>query len=115
MIIEPFAPPRVGKTTFARTLTARLRERRHLTEPKLSSRPIEKPPLQRGIEQIFASNFEENIEIVRIIDRLDGLLRKYHRPAIRVSSHDQQSLPQGIERDEEDFINKLRTGEHGSA
>src|SRR6266436_10405290 len=45
MIIELFGPPGAGKTTFARALTARLRERGHLTELKLSSRPTERQPV----------------------------------------------------------------------
>ena len=45
MIIELFGPPGAGKTTFARALTARLRERGHLAELKLSSRPTERQPV----------------------------------------------------------------------
>jgi hypothetical protein len=45
MIIELFGPPGAGKTTFARALTARLRERGHLAELRLSYRPIEHPPV----------------------------------------------------------------------
>lgn len=41
MIIELFGPPGVGKTTFARTLAARLREHGHATELMLSYRPAE--------------------------------------------------------------------------
>jgi thymidylate kinase len=41
MIIELFGPPGAGKTTFARALTDRLQERGHLTELRLSYRPIE--------------------------------------------------------------------------
>jgi broad-specificity NMP kinase len=41
MIIELFGPPGVGKTTFARTLAARLREHGHATELMLSYRPTE--------------------------------------------------------------------------
>jgi thymidylate kinase len=42
MIIELFGPPGAGKTTFARALTARLRERGHLAELRLSYRPTER-------------------------------------------------------------------------
>lgn len=41
MIIELFGPPGSGKTTFARALTARLRERGHVAELRLSYRPGE--------------------------------------------------------------------------
>jgi len=41
MIIELFGPPGAGKTTFARALTVRLRERGQLAELKLSFRPTE--------------------------------------------------------------------------
>jgi hypothetical protein len=44
MIIELFGPPGAGKTTFARALTARLRERGHLAELRLSYRPSERLP-----------------------------------------------------------------------
>jgi RecA/RadA recombinase len=42
MIIELFGPPGAGKTTFARALTARLRERGHFAELRLSYRPTER-------------------------------------------------------------------------
>jgi len=45
MIIELFGPPGAGKTTFARALTARLRERGHLAELWLSYRPTEGVPV----------------------------------------------------------------------
>jgi RecA/RadA recombinase len=45
MIIELFGPPGAGKTTFARALTARLRERGHLAELRLSYRPSERQPV----------------------------------------------------------------------
>src|SRR6266849_2145056 len=45
MIIELFGPPGAGKTTFARALTARLRERGKLAELKLSFRPTEGLPV----------------------------------------------------------------------
>jgi RecA/RadA recombinase len=45
MIIELFGPPGAGKTTFARALTARLRERGHLAELRLSYRPTERLPV----------------------------------------------------------------------
>lgn len=44
MIIELFGPPGAGKTTFARALTVRLRERGHLAELRLSYRPTERAP-----------------------------------------------------------------------
>jgi RecA/RadA recombinase len=44
MIIELFGPPGAGKTTFARSLASRLRERGHLAELRLSYRPTERLP-----------------------------------------------------------------------
>jgi thymidylate kinase len=41
MIIELFGPPGAGKTTFARALASRLRERGHIAELRLSYRPTE--------------------------------------------------------------------------
>src|SRR5258708_37784387 len=45
MIIELFGPPGAGKPTCARALTARLRERGHLAELRLSYRPTERLPV----------------------------------------------------------------------
>jgi hypothetical protein len=44
MIIELFGPPGAGKTTFARTLATRLRERGHTVDLILSHRPAERSP-----------------------------------------------------------------------
>jgi broad-specificity NMP kinase len=44
MIVELFGPPGAGKTTFARALAARLRERGHTTDLVLSQRPAERSP-----------------------------------------------------------------------
>ena len=46
MIIELFGPPGSGKTTFARSLAARLRERGHTVDLILSHRPAECLPRQ---------------------------------------------------------------------
>src|SRR5713101_7632527 len=45
MIIELFGPPGAGKPTFARALTARLREGGHLRELRLIYRPTERLPV----------------------------------------------------------------------
>jgi thymidylate kinase len=44
MLIELFGPPGAGKTTFARALAARLRERGHTVDLVLSQRPAERSP-----------------------------------------------------------------------
>jgi RecA/RadA recombinase len=44
MIIELFGPPGAGKTTLSRALIARLRERGHSAELRLSYRPSERLP-----------------------------------------------------------------------
>ena len=44
MIIELFGPPGAGKTTFAHTLAARLRERNYTVDLILSHRPAERSP-----------------------------------------------------------------------
>jgi thymidylate kinase len=44
MIVELFGPPGAGKTTFARALAARLRERGHTLDLILSHRPGERSP-----------------------------------------------------------------------
>jgi thymidylate kinase len=45
MIIELFGPPGAGKTTFARALTTRLRQRGQFAELELSYRPTERLPV----------------------------------------------------------------------
>jgi len=48
MIIELFGPPGAGKTTFARALAARLRERGQTVDLVLSQRPAERSPHEIG-------------------------------------------------------------------
>lgn len=64
MIIELFGPPGAGKTTFARALTDRLRERGHLSELRLSYRPTER--LQALDPCGAAARRYQNLEILRL-------------------------------------------------
>ena len=64
MIIELFGPPGAGKTTFARALTDRLRERGHLAELRLSYRPTERLPALDPYTA--AAGRYQNVEIRRL-------------------------------------------------
>jgi len=78
MIIELFGPPGVGKTTFSRALTARLRERGHIAELRLSYRPAEhlSVPDPRGA----ASGLYQNALIRRLRRPLGELLTIARHP-----------------------------------
>jgi RecA/RadA recombinase len=55
MIIELFGPPGAGKTTLSRALIARLRERGHSAELRLSYRPSERLPTLDSCRSIASS------------------------------------------------------------
>jgi RecA/RadA recombinase len=65
MVIELFGPPGSGKTTFARALTAHLRERGHVAELRLSYRPAERLPLPDPSSGI--ASFQRNAVIRRLM------------------------------------------------
>jgi thymidylate kinase len=79
MIIELFGPPGAGKTTFARTLAARLRERNYAVDLVLSHRPAEsflnedvRPATSTGRKMSFAAR--------RLTRPLTELLSMIFRP-----------------------------------
>jgi RecA/RadA recombinase len=83
MIIELFGPPGVGKTTFARALTARLRESGHLAELRLSYRPTEcLPVLDAGaaVAGRFRRRPYRNAVVHRLSRPLGEMLRIARHP-----------------------------------
>jgi len=65
MIIELFGPPGAGKTTLARVLADRLRERGHTVDLILSQRPAERS--QRGVRP--ASHIQQFSPMIRRLSR----------------------------------------------
>lgn len=85
MIVELFGPPGAGKTTFARALAARLRERGHTTDLVLSQRPAERSPHERRSASDLSTQ------------QISSMIRRFTRPFAEIlmmarhplaSSHD---------------------------
>ena len=83
MIIELFGPPGAGKTTFARALASRLRERGHLAELRLSFRPTERlsapDPDEAAAEQYAAIRYQ-NVVMHRLSRPLSEMLTIARHP-----------------------------------
>lgn len=85
MIIELFGPPGAGKTTFARALAARLRERNYTVDLVLSHRPAERVASENGRAKASTGR------------KMSFAIRRLARPLTDLLSMILQ--PQGISRD----------------
>lgn len=81
LIIRVNAPPEM--------LEARLRERLRLESPA---------------ERIFEANIEKNLAAIPIVDRIDRLLRMHGESSISLSSVDQHSLCETLDKAEETIL-----------
>jgi thymidylate kinase len=80
MIIELFGPPGVGKTTFAKCLAERLRERGHAVELTMSVRPAEKA-LPLASEASKEGGRRRTAVLERLRRPLVEMLKLLRRPA----------------------------------
>jgi thymidylate kinase len=94
MIIEFFGPPGAGKTTFARTLAARLRERNYAVDLVLSYRPVERTPSKSGRMSWSVGR------------KISFLARRLMRPLTELLS--MIARPRGISRDLGTALNLIK-------
>lgn len=94
MIIEFFGPPGAGKTTLARSLAARLRERDYTVDLVLSHRPAERSPSEHSTPSTSA------------LRKISFTARRLTRPLAEVVS--MILRPQGISRDLGKALNLIK-------